>query len=300
MSPPCADHERGALDRTSKLLRQVPPRIFLTTNIYIIRLIKKESHLLVTQRKIAMLFHTLLGAALAIATTATPIDQQPILEGGLAPHNADLITESVPKYRALHPQTQWLLTCLRLEKANIIPTILDPFTPLLTLNATWKKATADIGNTIKPKKAKKQPLIHFFDTVPSSAENNDLTSLSSGIQLTVALTDPDAPSRDNPEWSQICHWVATNVQLSPLSEEGLLDSFDDQTLTEIMPYKPPGPPPKTGKHRYVFVALAPTNGTTEPLNLSTPKDRQHWGFKGERAGLREWIRDNGLGVVGKR
>lgn len=66
-----------------------------------------------------------------------------------------------------------------------------------------------------------------------------------------------------------------------------------------MPYKPPGPPPKTGKHRYVFVALAPRNGTTERLNLSVPKDRQRWGFEGERAGLKEWARENGLGVVGE-
>lgn len=66
-----------------------------------------------------------------------------------------------------------------------------------------------------------------------------------------------------------------------------------------MPYKPPGPPPKTGKHRYVFVALAPINGTTERLNLSKPGDRQRWGFEGERAGLREWARENGLGIVGE-
>lgn len=47
-----------------------------------------------------MLFQPLLGAALAVAVAATPIDQQPILEGGLAPHNVDLITESVFTQRA--------------------------------------------------------------------------------------------------------------------------------------------------------------------------------------------------------
>lgn len=45
--------------------------------------------------------------------------------------------------------------------------------------------------------------------------------------------------------------------------------------------------------------MAPLNGTTERLNLSTPKDRQRWGFEGERAGLREWAGENGLGVVGE-
>lgn len=173
--------------------------------------------------------------------------------------------------------------------------------PLVTLNATWKKASADIGNTIKPKKAKKQPDIHFLDTVPSSLQKPDGPhALAEGIQLTVALTDPDAPSRHNPEWSQVCHWIATDVRLTPAGIDGTSALFGhDQDLTEIMPYKPPGPPPKTGKHRYVFVALAPKNGTTERLHLSTPSDRQRWGFEGERAGVREWAEENGLGVVGE-
>lgn len=156
--------------------------------------------------------------------------------------------------------------------------------------------------------------MHFLDTVPFSpsffsiADNDHLDLLNSGIQLTIALTDPDAPSRSNPKWSQICHWIATDVHLTPSSSSSS-DNDDElhilgggkqhQALTEIMPYKPPGPPPKTGKHRYVFVALAPKNGTTERLNLSAPKDRQRWGFEGERAGLREWARENGLGVVGE-
>jgi hypothetical protein len=207
------------------------------------------------------------------------------------------------------------LTPLRLEKANIIPTVLDPFTPLLTLNVTWKKAIADLGNSIKPKKAKKQPSIALFDVVPSSSVsiNNDnegpIKALNDKIQLTIALTDPDAPSREDPEWSQFCHWIATDVKLSSAAAASnaspFTNYFEDEngssptSLTEILPYKAPGPPPSTGSHRYVFVALAPLNGTTEKLSLSVPKGRKRWGFEGERAGLREWARENGLGVVGE-
>nr|POF26290.1 hypothetical protein CFP56_22439 [Quercus suber] len=69
-----------------------------------------------------------------------------------------------------------------------------------------------------------------------------------------------------------------------------------------MPYKPPGPPPKTGKHRYVFVVLAPLNGTRERLDLRKPGERFHWGYdhvegKGQD-GLRTWAAEMGLGVVG--
>ncbi|KAM0714931.1 hypothetical protein Q7P37_009396 [Cladosporium fusiforme] len=238
-----------------------------------------------------MFIKPLLSAALALVATATPVHQQPILkdeEGKLSHKHVDVIKE--------------------LEQAGIMPTILDPFTPLLTLNASWKKATAELGNIIKPKKTKHQPSIHFIDTVPSlypsttdahnSNNENDKPAphlLNSDIQLTIALTDPDAPSRLNPEWSQICHWIATDVRLEPSSSA----SERDISLTEIMPYKPPGPPPKTGAHRYIFVALAPRNGTTDRLHLSTPSDRQRWGYAGERAGLREWAGENGLVVVGE-
>lgn len=68
-----------------------------------------------------------------------------------------------------------------------------------------------------------------------------------------------------------------------------------------MPYKPPGPPEKTGKHRYVFLVFEPANATTQPLNLTKPKDRQHWGYEyhGERVGVRDWAVENGLIPVGK-
>ena len=66
-----------------------------------------------------------------------------------------------------------------------------------------------------------------------------------------------------------------------------------------MEYKPPGPPPKTGKHRYVFLDFVPANGTSQPLNLTKPSDRQHWGTGKEREGVRHWEKENGLVPVGK-
>lgn len=68
---------------------------------------------------------------------------------------------------------------------------------------------------------------------------------------------------------------------------------------DVIEYKPPGPPPKTGKHRYVFLVFAPSNGTTLPLNLTKPKDRQHWGTGEERGGVRDWAEENELVPVGK-
>jgi len=209
----------------------------------------------------------LLAATLSVATYASPVkDQQPLNANG----DSDLINE--------------------LMKAEIIPTVLNTFKPYLTLSVSWKKATAEIGNTIKPKKVQDAPDVHFVDTLPDFAST---WTESNHPQLTLALTDPDARSRDNPDWSEMCHWIATDI---PLSAVGALKSGGD--YTDIIPYKAPGPPKKTGKHRYVFAALAPANGTFEKLNLTTPADRQHWGYGEERTGLRRWATENGLAVVG--
>lgn len=190
-----------------------------------------------------------------------------------------------------------MLSCDRLKKAEIIPTVLDAFAPLLEVSIDWQNATADYGNTINPHKTKHQPDVELVNV--DSALWPDVKSTP---QLTLAMTDPDAPSRDNPEWSEICHWIVTNVKLIKSSQDSD-DASDDvdplkKRMLDVMPYKPPGPPPETGKHRYVYVALVPKNGTTDTLHLKRPDDRQHWGYEHERQGLRMWAEEMGLKVVG--
>jgi phosphatidylethanolamine-binding protein (PEBP) family uncharacterized protein len=43
--------------------------------------------------------------------------------------------------------------------------------------------------------------------------------LQSTPGLTVVLTDPDAPSRKDPRWSEFCHWI----RVIPTSAEGPID-----------------------------------------------------------------------------
>jgi phosphatidylethanolamine-binding protein (PEBP) family uncharacterized protein len=175
--------------------------------------------------------------------------------------------------------------------------VIDDFLPSLTLSVSWSKKQAKLGNTIKPTHLQDQPSITLHDDTSSGGlRNADMTYV-------VTLTDPDAPSRDNPKWSEMCHWIAANVSVSsetfsilPLPEFGLTETKMEKqgSLDDVVEYKPPGPPPKTGKHRYVFLVFAPQNGTTEPLHLSKPKDRQHWGRGKEGGGVREWAEENKL------
>ncbi|KAF2773411.1 carboxypeptidase Y inhibitor [Teratosphaeria nubilosa] len=172
-----------------------------------------------------------------------------------------------------------------LKVAEIIPTVLDPFSPKLTISVSWPDdVTAELGNTLDPSETQKAPKIHF------TGLSSDMMDLGS-VQLTIAMTDPDAPSWDDPKWSEIAHWIATHVSLKDAA-------ISSSKLKDVIEYKPPGPPPKTGKHRYVFAALIPQNGTTDKLHLSKPSDRKHWGYEQERHGLRDWAEENGLVVIG--
>jgi len=179
----------------------------------------------------------------------------------------------------------------RLKDAEIIPTVIDDFVPSMFLEARWSSVQAALGNTLEPKKLEQAP------SVLLSGHSHHQK------QFVVTLTDPDAPSRKNPKWSEFCHWIATGSDPTSGNSGGgggggaVSPTFRLTDLTDVMPYKPPGPPENTGKHRYVFLVLEPRNGTTEKLHLSKPSDRQHWGYDtedGETRGVREWAKENGL------
>lgn len=185
-----------------------------------------------------------------------------------------------------------------MKEAEIIPDVLEAFAPKVDIAVHWPDATARLGNLISPGELHDAPKVHL--TAVKAAYHHDLK----GQQLTLALSDPDAPSRDNPKWSEVCHWLITSLPLhSPSSPSSLAEDLvaEMAKATDLVEYKPPGPPEKTGKHRYVLVLMAPKNGTKAGLDLEAPSGRQHWGFESHqrRVGVGRWMREMGLEVVGK-
>ncbi|KAF2147711.1 PEBP-like protein [Myriangium duriaei CBS 260.36] len=218
-----------------------------------------------------MLFNTLLLAGLAVASPMVMLEDWQFDQ---------VVLDHKESNKGLNQRQQEIIAHLHLSE--IIPTVLDDFLPLLDVGATWgKKTNATLGNTVKPKKLKHEPDLSLLPLVDSSTQAYE--------QFVTVLTDPDAKSRDDPKWAEMCHWIAYWSAGSG-SESG--------EKKEIVPYKAPAPPPKTWKHRYVLVVLTPLNGTKETLHLAAPKDRQHWGYGGVREGVRRWGSENGLGVVG--
>ncbi|KAG4419921.1 hypothetical protein IFR04_006958 [Cadophora malorum] len=179
-----------------------------------------------------------------------------------------------------------------LNKSSIIPEVLDDFSPKCFVTAYYSKnsgkthkGAVDLGNEFKPKQTKERPglLIHCPETLKTPG-------------LVVALTDPDAKSREDPKWSEMCHWIyIIPTHFPSTTQESLqfsIPSLDDAD-SDLVEYKPPGPPPKTGYHRYVLVIL---EGDT--TNLTAPDERQHWGTGKVRHGVRDWAEKEDLNVVG--
>ena len=90
----------------------------------------------------------------------------------------------------------------------------------------------------------------------------------------------------------MCRWLGRGIAL---------DDVKKVNLTEVVGYKAPAPPANTQKHRYVAVACAPLNGTSEPLHLKAPKERAHWAYEhqqGNSIGMKQWATEMDLVPVG--
>ena len=169
---------------------------------------------------------------------------------------------------------------------KIIHQVLDDFKPSWHIDVAYPKNHEQVllGNSIPVSAVQSRPVFTFRNlNVLSSADSKDSI-------FTLILTDPDAKSRAKPKMSEMCHWIITNLTASA-HDPSELTSLE---LGELVEYLPPGPPPKTGPHRYVFVLLKGKKAS----GLKAPAERPHWGYGKKRHGIRDWASENDLKVVG--
>lgn len=83
--------------------------------------------------------------------------------------------------------------------AHIIDQVVDDFTPKCFVELYYddKEERVTLGNTLQRKHTKEKPFMMIF--CPKVRETTGFT---------IVLTDPDAPSRENPKWGEMCHWIA--------------------------------------------------------------------------------------------
>ncbi|MCJ1388031.1 hypothetical protein MMC18_000875 [Xylographa bjoerkii] len=200
-----------------------------------------------------------------------------------------------------------------LKRAEVIPDVLDDFTPTfaLSLSYTFAHKTVSLGNNIHPSDTSSRPVFEIH-RLSSTTTLSPTRTLDSNRTYTVVLTDPDATSRADPTKSQMCHWIVTAVAISATNASEGIDEANAYTLEmsphskgivgtdihQLIEYMPPAPPKGTGKHRYVFVLLALEDEGNGREELSKPKDRPHWGYGAVGKGVREWATENSLVPVG--
>jgi hypothetical protein len=119
-----------------------------------------------------------------------------------------------------------------LKKAEIIDDIVDDFTPKCFVAPFYEKNKKEypvaLGNALKPTKTKDSPSLKIYCP--------DLQSTSG---LTIILTDPDAPSRDDPKWSEMCHWIGitdgytSNFTLSKISKQVINCKFCSFSVRDL-------------------------------------------------------------------
>ena len=84
----------------------------------------------------------------------------------------------------------------RFIEFEIVPDVI-PTVPNSLLEVTWKDVGANLGSVVTPTQMKDEPILKW------EAEANAF--------YTVMLVDPDAPSRQNPQYKNVLHWLVVNV-----------------------------------------------------------------------------------------
>ncbi|ODQ45509.1 hypothetical protein PICMEDRAFT_34840 [Pichia membranifaciens NRRL Y-2026] len=196
-----------------------------------------------------------------------------------------------------------------LYKSEVIPTVIhdDHFTPKGFLMIQYKDSDKEVtmGNTLKVADTQEKPVVHFTLNL---SDDHKKSPIRPDDRFTLVLTDPDAPTKGDDKWSEFCHYVVRDIKLNdftladtapaPTTADGKndIDSFGDKLTTvdlqgdALVPYMGPGPPPKTGLHRYVFLLYKQQRGKRP----DAPADRPCWGTGVPGSGATEYAHKHGL------
>lgn len=172
-----------------------------------------------------------------------------------------------------------------LTKHGIVEDVLKStsFKPVGVLSAEYPKHQAvAMGNTLSVAGTQEKPTLQFS---PMGGHG----SFSTSDLLTLVLTDPDAPSRNDKKWSEFCHYVEADIKMD---EGGVLGGGK-----VLHSYVGPAPPKGTGPHRYVYLLYQQQSGVISS-SFTQIKDRPNWGYGTPATGVTKWASENKLTPVG--
>ncbi|OSD07887.1 PEBP-like protein [Trametes coccinea BRFM310] len=170
-----------------------------------------------------------------------------------------------------------------LKREQIIPDVLpepSAFAPSVLFSVVYPNGSeVNLGNYLTVEETQDEPEIRF------AALNGpwDDDSASAEASYTLAMLDPDAPSRAEPIYRTFRHWLITGLKSPALSANSAEALNALKTHPATTPYRPPGPRPNSGLHRYIFLLFQePASAQPfvvpqgEPEYGATLEERRSW------------------------
>ncbi|PFH47277.1 hypothetical protein AMATHDRAFT_77273 [Amanita thiersii Skay4041] len=170
---------------------------------------------------------------------------------------------------------------------DVIPAIHPPtgtFQPSVLFSIIWPNGREAVLSAspveLTQEDTVDEPDINFTPMILS-----DISAASQSADTeptyTLVMTDPDAPSREEPLFREFRHWVITGIKSAPDSSSKVANLNAIKTKPSTTPYRPPGPRPGSGIHRYTFLLFEePAGGITipqgEPEYGSALEERRSW------------------------
>ncbi|XP_011668156.1 protein D3 [Strongylocentrotus purpuratus] len=150
---------------------------------------------------------------------------------------------------------------------EIVPHVLDAPPPAI-LKVEWNDdVKCMLGNELTPTQVQKQPSVLEWET-----EEDAL--------YTILFTDPDSPTRTDPNRVEVVHWLVFNIPGCDVSK-GLVHAA----------YIESGPREGSGFHRYVYLVYKQSQPITpnDSYRPRSPERRKPWN-------TRKFVEEYGLGA----
>ncbi|GLV45036.1 uncharacterized protein CBL_14391 [Carabus blaptoides fortunei] len=115
-----------------------------------------------------------------------------------------------------------------MDKHGVVPDVIEK-APEEILQVEYDNGVkVELGNELTPTQVKSPPTVSW--------------NANPDTFYTLCMTDPDAPSRKDPEFREWHHWLVGNIPGNKVESGEILSAYIGS-----------GPPPGTGLHRYVFL-----------------------------------------------
>ncbi|CAG2106364.1 unnamed protein product [Medioppia subpectinata] len=132
-----------------------------------------------------------------------------------------------------------LLACIVFQNDHIVPDVINACPSTISKITFPGKLAVNLGTHLTPNQTSQQPQIEW----PTKC----------GGLYTLAMVDPDAPSRAEPTMRNWRHWLVMNIPGNRISKGDIVSAFEG-----------PEPPVGTGYHRYVFLVYEQKQGHIKP------------------------------------